>query len=221
MSDVLGEMKAYYAARAPEYDDWWFRRGRYDLGDEENARWAAEAAEVESALDALRPFGSVVELAAGTGLWTRHLVEGSTRVLALDASAETLAINRERTGGRAEYRVADLFAWDPEERFDLCVFGFWLSHVPEARFDAFWDTVRRASGRFFLVDSAAGDPAHLWESGGELEVRRLSDGREFEIVKRRWSPDGLAERLAPLGWEVDLRTSSGGSFVYGSGRIPA
>ena len=220
VNDVLTEMKAYYAARAPEYDDWWFRRGRYDLGEEGNARWAAEAAEVEAALDALRPFGSVVELAAGTGLWTRHLVEGATRVLALDANAETLAINRERTGGRAEYRVADLFAWEPDERFDLCVFGFWLSHVPEARFERFWDTVRRASGRFFLVDSAAGDPAHLWESAGEREVRRLSDGREFEIVKRRWSPDGLAARLGPLGWEVDLRTSSGGSFVYGSGRIP-
>jgi len=221
VTDVLGEMKAYYAARAPEYDDWWFRRGRYDLGEEGNARWAEEAAEVEAALDALRPFGSVVELAAGTGLWTRHLVEGATRVLALDASAETLAINRERTGGRAEYRVADLFAWDPEERFDLCIFGFWLSHVPEARFDVFWDTVRRASGRFFLVDSAAGDPAHLWETAGELETRRLSDGREFEIVKRRWSPEGLADRLGPLGWETDLRTSSGGSFVYGSGRIRA
>ena len=53
MNDVLGEMKAYYAARAPEYDDWWFRRGRYDLGEEGNARWAAEAAEVEAALAAL------------------------------------------------------------------------------------------------------------------------------------------------------------------------
>ena len=188
MNDVLGEMKAYYAARAPEYDDWWFRRGRYDLGEEGNARWAAEAAEVEAALD---------------------------------ASAETLAINRERTGGRAEYRVADLFAWEPDERFDLCFFGFWLSHVPDARFDAFWDGVRRVSDRFFLVDSAAGDPAHLWETAGELETRRLSDGREFEIVKRRWSPEGLAARLGPLGWDVDLRASSGGSFVYGSGRIRA
>ena len=219
MNDVLTEMKAYYAARAPEYDDWWFRRGRYDLGEEGNARWAAEADEVEEALRALRPFGRVVELAAGTGLWTRHLVDGADRVLALDASAETLALNRARTGGRAEYRVADLFAWEPDERFDLCVFGFWLSHVPEARFESFWDTVRRAGGRFFLVDSAAGDPAHLWESAGEREVRRLSDGRAFEIVKRRWSPTTLAARLEPLGWAVDLRTSSGGSFVYGTGTM--
>ena len=31
MSDVLREQKRYYAARAPEYDDWWYRRGRYEL----------------------------------------------------------------------------------------------------------------------------------------------------------------------------------------------
>ena len=31
MSDVLREQKRYYAERAPEYDDWWYRRGRYEL----------------------------------------------------------------------------------------------------------------------------------------------------------------------------------------------
>lgn len=226
MSDVLGEMKRYYAERAPEYDDWWFRRGRYDLGDDGNARWAAEAAEVEAALDELRPFGDVVELAAGTGLWTRHLAQGATRVVALDANTETLAINRARTDGPVEYRVADLFAWEPDERFDLCFFGFWLSHVPEARFDDFWARVGRAlrpGGRVFLVDSAAGDPAHLWQSedAGEHEVRRLGDGREFQIVKRRFTPEALASRVAPLGWETQLRTSAGGSFVYGTGRMTA
>jgi SAM-dependent methyltransferase len=224
MSDVLGEMKRYYAERAPEYDDWWFRRGRYDLGEEGNARWAAEVAEVEAALAALRPFGDVLELAAGTGLWTRHLAQGATRVLALDANTETLALNRARTDGPVEYRIADLFAWEPEERFDLCCFGFWLSHVPEARFDDFWARVGRAlrpGARFFLVDSAGGDPAHLWQNEREHEVRRLADGREFRIVKRRWSAETLASRLAPLGWATELRTSAGGSFVYGTGRMAA
>jgi hypothetical protein len=34
MSDVLGEQKRYYAARAPEYDDWWHKRGRYAVEPE-------------------------------------------------------------------------------------------------------------------------------------------------------------------------------------------
>ena len=31
MSDLVAEQKRYYAERAPEYDDWWYRRGRYEL----------------------------------------------------------------------------------------------------------------------------------------------------------------------------------------------
>ena len=32
MEALLGEQKAYYQARSSEYDEWWERRGRYDLG---------------------------------------------------------------------------------------------------------------------------------------------------------------------------------------------
>ena len=87
------------------------------------------------------------------------------------------------------------------ERFDLCVFGFWLSHVPEARFEPFWDTVRRASDRFFLVDSAAGDPrAPLGErrrAGGAAPGRRTRvRDREAALVAGR---PGRASRAARLG----------------------
>jgi demethylmenaquinone methyltransferase/2-methoxy-6-polyprenyl-1,4-benzoquinol methylase len=51
LDDLLAEQSRYYRARAPEYDDWWFRRGRYDWGEEANAPWRAEAAEVEAALE--------------------------------------------------------------------------------------------------------------------------------------------------------------------------
>jgi SAM-dependent methyltransferase len=221
VSDVLAEQKAYYSARAPEYDDWWFRRGRYTLDPERQARWAADVAEAEAALAAFRPEGSVVELAAGTGLWTRHLARSASRVVAVDASAETLAFNRERVGGDVEYVVADVFEWRPPERFDLCFFSFWHSHVPEARFAEFWRLVRsvlRPGGRVFLVDSGAGDRAHTGRpAGGERELRSVSDGREFTIVKRRWEPDELARAVAPLGFELDLWSTANGCFLVGSG----
>ena len=53
MSDrgILQDQIDYYRARAGEYDEWWFRTGRYDRGPEFNARWRAEVATVEAALD--------------------------------------------------------------------------------------------------------------------------------------------------------------------------
>ena len=221
MSDVLREQKRYYAERAPEYDDWWYRRGRYELETDALARWRADVAETEEALEAFSPGGTVLELAAGTGIWTRKLVRLADRVVAVDANAETLALNT----ADAELVRADVFEWEPAERFDLVFFSFWLSHVPEERLYEFWSLVRAAlgpEGRVFLVDSGAGDTAHTGTARavGE-ETRSLSDGRTFRIVKRRWRPDELAERVRPLGFELELRDSANGHFLVGGGGLRA
>ena len=86
----------------------------------------------------------MLELACGTGLWTRHLVRYATRVTAVDAAPEVLAINRDRVGDETvRYVQADLFGYAPEPAaYDACVFTFWLSHVPDHRFAAFWDIGR-------------------------------------------------------------------------------
>jgi SAM-dependent methyltransferase len=217
VSDILREQQRYYAERAPEYDDWWYRRGRYELEPEALARWRADVAEAEAALEHFAPGGSALELAAGTGIWTRQLVGLADRVVAVDANAETLALNT----SDAELVRADVFEWEPAERFDLVFFSFWLSHVPEERFDEFWSLVRAAlmpRGRVFLVDSGAGDAAHTGteQEDGE-ETRSLADGRTFRIVKRRRRPDELAERVRPLGFELDLQDSANRHFLYGGG----
>ena len=217
MSDPVAEQIRYYAERAPEYDDWWYRCGRYELEPDALARWQADAAEAEAALGAFAPQGTVLELAAGTGIWTRKLVRLAERVVAIDANPETLALNT----SAAELECADIFEWEPAERFDLVFFSFWLSHVPEARFDEFWSLVRAAlvpGGRVFLVDSGAGDTAHTGtdQAHGE-ETRSLADGRTFRIVKLRRRPDELAKQVRPLGFELELRDSANGHFLYGGG----
>ena len=219
MSDPLVEQKRYYAERAPEYDDWWYRRGRYELEPEALGRWQADIAEAEAALEEFAPGGTVLELAAGTGIWTRKLVRLAERVVAVDANAETLALNT----SDAELVRADVFEFEPAQRCDLVFFSFWLSHVPEQRFDEFWSLVRAAlvpGGRVFLVDSGAGDTAHTGTDQADWEeTRSLSDGRTFRIVKRRWAPRELADRVRPLGFELDLRDTANGHFLYGGGSL--
>jgi demethylmenaquinone methyltransferase/2-methoxy-6-polyprenyl-1,4-benzoquinol methylase len=219
VSDRLGEQKRYYAERAAEYDDWWYRRGRYELEQDALARWQADIAEADAALDELAPLGSVLELAAGTGIWTRKLVRLADRVVAVDANAETLALNT----SDADLVRAEVFEWRPADRFDLVFFSFWLSHVPEERFDEFWSLVRAAlapGGRVFLVDSGAGDTAHTGTDQADWEeTRSLADGRTFRIVKRRWTPEELADRVRPLGFEFELGETANGHFLVGGGGL--
>jgi SAM-dependent methyltransferase len=217
VTELLEEQKRYYAARAPEYDDWWFRRGRYALEPEAERRWLEDVAEAEERLRAFAPAGDVLELAAGTGIWTRTLVPLARRVVAVDANAETLALNTPA----AALVQADVFGWRPPEPFDLCFFSFWLSHVPEERFDAFWALVRsalRPGGRVFLIDNAAGgEGTHTTGRADGEETRTVSDGRVFRIVKRRWSPQELAACVRPLGFELDVATTANGHFLVGGG----
>ncbi len=223
--ELLAEQKSYYRARAAEYDDWWYRRGRYDQGPEWNAAWFAEVAEVEAALERFDARGDVLELACGTGLWTQHLVRTATRVTAADASPEVIELNRARVGDApVEYVQADIFGLQLPDRYDVCAFGFWLSHVPDERFAEFWDGVGRAlrpGGRVFFVDSGIdrSDRAHTYtrERATETEVRQLADGREFRIVKRYDEPPELERRLGELGFEVAVSTTGRGSMIYGVG----
>ncbi|MHB1835378.1 MAG: class I SAM-dependent methyltransferase [Solirubrobacteraceae bacterium] len=93
---VLIEQVDYYRQRAAEYDRWWLRQGRFDRGADVNARWFAETAALEDVLDRFDPRGRVLELAGGTGLWTRHLAPRATELTVVDAAPEVLEINRAR-----------------------------------------------------------------------------------------------------------------------------
>lgn len=223
-TSLLEEQQAYYRARAPEYDDWWLRRGRYDRGDAANAAWFGEISALERLVDGAAPFGACLELACGTGLWTQHLARLSSSVVAVDGSAEVLSLARGRLAAASPvtFEQADLFSWSPPAAaFDTCFFAFWLSHVPEERFAAFCSTVAgalRPGGRAVVIDSLLTERSTAADhvppaAGSDVMTRRLDDGREFRIVKRFFAPSSLTARMSSLGWSVDAVTT-GEFFLF-------
>ncbi|HEY7257522.1 MAG TPA: class I SAM-dependent methyltransferase, partial [Gaiellales bacterium] len=108
---LLAEQRAYYRARAPEYDEWWQRRGRFDRGPESTEEWDRDVAQVAGALETFCATGDVLELAGGTGWWTAHLARTAGHLTVIDSSPESLELNRKRVARPdVEYLVADLFA---------------------------------------------------------------------------------------------------------------
>jgi SAM-dependent methyltransferase len=223
--DILNEQAAYYRARAPEYDEWWQRSGRYDRGPEATGRWRAEVAHVEAELARAALTGHVAELACGTGWWTERLARTADRLTCIDASPETIEINRARlsSAGLAlpHYKVADLFEWRPSVKFEAIFFSFWLSHVPTERFAPFWSSVATAlqpGGRVFFIDSLPDQTStannHCTPDPDGIQERRLNDGRSFRIVKLFRQPAELTSALHALGWKTEIgRTAS--YFVFG------
>jgi ubiquinone/menaquinone biosynthesis C-methylase UbiE len=194
--EVLRSQAAYYREQAPDY-----LRQAHQLDG-----WR----ELQQAVTRFRPVGDVLELACGPGTWTAQLLESATEVTAVDGSAEMLAIARSRVGeNRVTFVQADLFSWQPTRRYNAVFFGFWLSHVPLPRFEQFWrlvDDCLAPGGQVLFVDDSYRPLAELaGGSSSSVVTRRTASGAEHRLVKVPYDPLELQERLASLGWDVEVR----------------
>ncbi|MEM9893537.1 MAG: class I SAM-dependent methyltransferase [Actinomycetota bacterium] len=201
------EQLAYYRAVAGEYH--------------EHTIDVPGQAELLAAIDAFSPVGDVLELACGSGLWTERLARTAATVTAVDGAPEMLALARRRVDApTVDFVEADLFDWQAARRYDAVFFGFWISHVPEDRFAAFWSMVADAlapGGRVFFFDDNHRPDAELIEgSASPIVERRLLDGTAFRVVKISYQADELEARLRGLGWDIDVRPTPG-PFYWGTG----
>ena len=157
----------------------------------------------------------VLEIAAGTGYWTRVLSGSAAAITATDLNAETLELARAREYGPAAvaFRLADAYALDrvPGE-FDAAFIGFFWSHVRRADLPRFLAGLRARLGpgtRLIVLDNRyvprSNHPVSaVTEAGDTYQRRTLSDGRSYEIVKnfpgRRQFTADVAGVAAGLRW---------------------
>ncbi|MBH8577659.1 class I SAM-dependent methyltransferase [Nostocaceae cyanobacterium CENA369] len=222
---ILQQQIEYYRARANEYDEWFYRVGRYDRGEENNQRWFNEIAIVKDALHKIGAVDDILELASGTGIWTQELLGIGKKITAIDASEEVIAINRSKLDSPSvAYYIFDLFTWQPDAEYDLVFFAFWLSHVPPNLLNAFLTKVNqsvRVGGQIFMIDSRFEPTStannHILENDGNIyKNRKLNDGQEFRIVKIFYQPDELQEKLKQAGFQAEIKmTDNYLIYAYG------
>jgi ubiquinone/menaquinone biosynthesis C-methylase UbiE len=182
-------VKAYYDARAPEYDDWYLGTGPF--AERDRPGWDEAVHELERVVGELPP-KRTLDVACGTGFLTRHL-RGD--VTALDQSARMLEIARERAP-EATFVQSDAIPLPFDDgAFDRVFTGHFYGHLDEDERVAFLAEARRVASELVIVDSALDGRA-----AQEVEERRLRDGSRWEVLKRRFTGDGLVAELG--GGEV-------------------
>jgi len=206
MNDDDPALQAYYAARAPEYDAV-YRKPERQADLAAIARWLPDHFAGRR----------VLELACGTGYWTRLIAPVATHVLAIDAAPATLAIARTRVpAAQVTLAVGDAYAPPHEVPPRAAAFaGFWFSHVPRRRWRAFivglnavlapGATVVWLDNRY--VPGSSTPIASVDDAGDAWQQRALADGSTHRVLKNfpteaelRTALQGLAVGPSWHGW---------------------
>jgi ubiquinone/menaquinone biosynthesis C-methylase UbiE len=182
-------VKAYYHARAREYDDWWLGRGLYAA--RERPGWEDELSVLAGLLRGLPP-ARTLDVACGTGFLTRHL---PGEVTGLDQSEAMVELARERVPD-ATFVVGEALALPfPGGSFDRVFTSYFYCHLEEPERVRFLAEARRVAAELVVVGSIL----RPGERAARFEERVLADGSRWRVYKRRFDP---AELAAELGGEI-------------------
>ena len=191
-------MKAYYDARAPEYDDVWLRRGRF--ADRRVKDWFEEVTLLLGAIASL-PAAKTLDVACGTGFLTRHL-HGD--VTAFDQSPQMLDEARRKVPGARFVQGDALELPFDDGEFDRLFTSFYYGHLEGGARARFVEECRRVAHELVFVD-ASRKRAHVDD---EHQQRVLNDGSTWSVYKRYFRPEELLDELG--GGDV---LHAGHSFV--------
>jgi len=179
-------VKAYYHARAREYDDWWLGRGLYT--PKVQPGWTEERDLAFETVASLHP-KRTLDVACGTGYVTRHL---RGEVVGLDQSEAMLEVAREQAAA-ATYVQGDGLELPVEDGWFERVFtSHFYGHLEEDERLRFLAEARRVAPELVVFDAAL----HGGHERGEWQERVLNDGTRWTVYKRFFTGEAL---LAELG----------------------
>jgi ubiquinone/menaquinone biosynthesis C-methylase UbiE len=172
-------VKAYYEARAREYDDWW--------------NWHVEEHPDEygaliSTIEALAP-AKTLDVACGTGFLTRHLPGDVTGI---DQSASVLAIAAEQAPNAQLIQGEGIELPFADNEFERIFTSHFYGHLEAPERDLFLDEARRVGRELVIVDTSARHPGAAPDG---MQPRVLKDGSRWEVYKRYFSGEALAAEL--------------------------
>ncbi|HZB35947.1 MAG TPA: class I SAM-dependent methyltransferase [Gaiellaceae bacterium] len=178
-------MKAYYEARAREYDDWWLGRGRFEGRDRPG--WDDELADLRRTIERLPP-ARTLDVACGTGFLTRHL---RGEVVGLDQSSTMLGVAAEQAPGVELVQGEGTDLPFDDRSFDRVFSSHFYGHLDKGERARFLEEARRVAPELVIIDASQAHSSVV----EEYQERILNDGSQWEVYKRFFAGEGLAVEL--------------------------
>ena len=189
------DVEKYYADRAYEYNKTYLRPERQK-----------DIKKLHKLLKSLLSGHRVLEIACGTGYWTKTIASVSEFITAVDINEEVLQIAKTRriASDKVIFVQDDVFLLNKiQNSFSAGFAGFWWSHILKSelkRFLALFHSKLQSDALLIFMDNQRDEGSSTPISrididGNTYQIRRLEDGREYEILKNFPTKKEILETL--------------------------
>jgi len=173
----------YYSDRAFEYEKTYQRPERQN-----------DLKTLHSLLKKLFRGHNVLEIACGTGYWTKTIVSVAKSITATDINLEVLKIARKKKYISSKVSIIQdnsLSLNQIKGEFSAGFAGFWWSHIMKSKLKSFLKIFhsKLTSGSLVIFidnlyrEGSSTPISKVDEEGNSYQIRTLEDGRKFEVVK--------------------------------------
>ncbi len=209
-SRLRKSMNDYYDERAAEFDD------IYTLGKPpgkvSDPKLYQEEARSLSNLVQEHCRGRLLDIPCGTGYWLQFYAANCSEITLVDQSENMLQECRDKVTELGVAAISELVRGDALEvslenrSYDSVLVGFFLSHVTDAQMDLFFDKLKmvlKPGGRVLIMDSTWSQFRKSRPKEGTT-VRRLNDGRDYEIYKRYFERSDIDQMSKSYGMDFEI-----------------
>lgn len=200
-------LKEYYSKRAKEYDSIYKRPDKIRLKEQKLlADYIASTFKGKY----------VLELACGTGYWTKYLLKSAKKILATDYSKEMLEVASNHLSKNSKITLLQADAYNPSTsypKFNGAMANFWFSHIPKKRINKFLEALHSRLSKNSVVLIA--DGVYIEGLGGDLVVkkgskdtykrRQLKSGENFDILKNYYTKEELGDIFSKYSKEIEIK----------------
>lgn len=200
----MNSINEYYNKRAKEYEQIYYR---------DDPVRQSELSKIKNLLRNSFRNKSVLEVACGTGYWTKAVAQTAKNITAVDYSVEMIQLAKVKEF-KATLINDDAFSLNNVNgNFNAGLANFWFSHIPQNQIISFLNTFHKKLKPNSTIIMA--DNIYDEEFGGKLiekandentyKNRTLKDGTSYQIIKNYYNEEELNTIFKEYSSEIKIQ----------------